>query len=333
MHEVDFGYVGWAGGTIYTICFQKLINARNRPKEELSKLVVEIERVFAFLVEQGRKYGFNVDTILEVPGASGNTCFLIASQYSEKISKDIIERDIKVNNVDLYMQVPDFQYSDLTIKMLEKGINPYVVSYGKNSIDSSPSSFENEKAKSLLAKFPRSIHYSIEDINCEEFCPSDCPSKLKGFYYKNGPLVEMTDENRIGSGGFGMVFRQEFHGKPMAMKCTYLGEIEKQRIVNDTVSDMEANISELRIQSATTGPGIISPVAFVRQQDQYPDDNGDWIAENYNIYIYPLYDCNLYELHESHYSEFTEKKLNDILHQCLTRIGSNKRVMAQWVHF
>ena len=64
--------------------------------------------------------------------------------------------------------------------MMKKGINPLIItSDGTNHIDTSPSSFLSEEAKHLLATFSRSVHYSIEDIDCEEFCPTDCPSKFK----------------------------------------------------------------------------------------------------------------------------------------------------------
>ena len=135
----------------------------------------------------------------------------------------------------------------------------------------------------------------------------------------------MADKNRIGSGGFGMVYRQLFHGIPMAMKCVWIGEIENIETVLDGASDLEQNISEIRIQIATVGSGVIVPVAFVRQQNQEQDENGKWIASNYNIFIYPLYDCNLYELHENHYDNLTEEILIDILAQCLTRKGSKAR--------
>jgi len=88
-------------------------------------------------------------------------------------------------------------------------------------------------------------------------------------------------------------------------------------------TELVKNTSELRIQSATAGSGIIVPVAFIRQQNQEQDENGKWIANDYNILIYPLYDCNLYELHENHYDRFTGEVMRDILSQCLTRKRSN----------
>ena len=370
MKLVDFAYTGETGSTIYIKCFQ--IG---------QKLAHKTEEVFFFLIEQGRKNGYNTDTILEISDKDGNTCFSYASRCSEKICNYILQRDIRVNSINSVMMVPDFKYPELTIQMLKKGVNPLTISFeGKDRKHYHPSSFESECAKRLLAEMPRSLHFSIKDIECEESCPADCPSKLKRFYSKNGPLVEMTDENRIGEGGFGMVYKQFFHGKPMAMKCkccrslfgtfdpednlswggttfdnlenklikmekrlettthkqlfsrilrttlklrhTLLPRLYGKPLVRDAVENLENELSEMRIQIASAGSGVIVPVAFVRQQDQEQDENGEWIALNHDIYIYPLYDCNLYELHENYYGQFNDEILKNVLCQCLTRKSS-----------
>ena len=113
----------------------------------------------------------------------------------------------------------------------------------------------------------------------------------------------------------------------MAMKCMWMGEIERRNKVKDVVSDLEENISEYRNQIATVGSGIILPVAFVRQQNQEQDGNGKWIAKNYNIYIYPLYDCNLDEFHQNYFNQFTEEMIADIIHQCFIRTGSDPKII------
>ena len=94
--------------------------------------------------------------------------------------------------------------------------------------------------------------------------------------------------------------------------------------LTDLLSVFNENISEIRTQTSIVGPGILVPEAFVRQQDQEQDKNGKWIANNHNIFIYPLYDYNLYELHENHYDGFTDEILRDIFSQCLTRKCSNR---------
>ena len=323
MDQVDFGYVGKAGFTIYRHCFQIYLQALfvlEKPEAEWKKVVSKTETVFYYLVEEGNKRGFNVNSILQIPTSYGDTCFSVTSQCSRKISEDIIGRGIKVNSIKTDMMIPDFEYPDLAVPMLENGINPYVIDcYGNSQIDIYQSKFKSEEAKQLLVQFPRSIHFSIENINCEKTCPSDCSSKFERFYYKNGEFVNMNDGNRIGQGGFGCVFKGLFHGKVKAMKCVFIGQNQYQTNAYDAVSDLEQSISEIRIQMSSGGSGIILPEAFVLQQNQEQDENGKWIAENYNIYVYPLYDCNLYELHKNYFDQFTDEIMIDILQQCLTR--------------
>ena len=332
MSQVDFGDVFQdpritnSEITIYLACFQRYLTALRLDGQtaDLSKLVSKIETIFEFLVEQGNINGFNVDAILEIPDPSGNTCFDIASGCSETICNYILARPIQVNGINTMMMTGSFKYPDLSIRMMKKKVNPYVIGYGSeySQVDRYPSSFESEEAKLLLSQFPRSVHFSVEDIECGSSCPLGCSSEFKRFYYKNGPLVDMeqmTDEDRLGTGGFGLVFKQLFHGQLMAMKCVWMGEIEKHYLINESVDVLNKNISEIRRQTATRGPGILVPEAFVRQQDQEQDENGKWIANNYNIFIYPLYDCNLYELHANNFDCFTDEILRDILSQCLQR--------------
>ena len=329
MEQVNFGYVGDDGFTIYRQCLEY---ARRRillkkSESELSEIVTETETLFEILVAMAIKNGYDVDAILKNPDLRGETCYDIASRFSEKISNNILNRGIIVNSIRTDMMVRDFKNPKLAIQMMKMGFNPHIIDCdGKSQLDYYPSSFESEEAKRLLETFPRSIHYSIDDVECPSDCPAfssaECPSRFKKFVIKNGSLVEMTDQKRIGSGGFGMVFKEDFHGEPMAMKCMPMGKIIKRDFVNETVSDVEKNIAELRIQTAAVGSGVISPVAFVRQQNQEKDLNGKWIAKNYNIYIYPLYDCNLDELHGNYFDQFTEEMIGEIIHQCFIRTGS-----------
>ena len=106
------------------------------------------------------------------------------------------------------------------------------------------------------------------------------------------------------------------------MKCILIGQIKGQNTVNAAVADFEKTVSEYRVQLSTPGSGIILPFAMVRQQNQ-TKENGKWIPLNYNVFIYPRYDCNLYELHEQHYNQFTDDIIADILDQCLIRKWSD----------
>ena len=119
MEHVDFGYIGMFGFTIYRICFQIYLTARGISNEKdrllswsywsswfsLKRKIRKTEEIFAFLVEQGKINGYNVDAILEKPDNIGDTCFSVASQCSKKICDYFIKRDIKINNTNGYHQL------------------------------------------------------------------------------------------------------------------------------------------------------------------------------------------------------------------------------------
>ena len=337
MKKVNFDHIDRKNFTVYTACFH-LCNItqdtlslngnysvfRSKPKseEEWAKLVSQTEDAFHLLVTAGNNNGYDVDTILTIPMLTGSTCFSFASKFSEKISRYILGRGIEVNTIDYLMKYPDFKFSELSIEMMLKDINPFIISDdGTSAIDQYPSGFENNDAKGILAQYSRSIHYSIENINCGDDCLANCPSKFRKFYAKNGKFLEMTEKYKIGGGGFGMVYRAKFHGKDMAMKCVPIKETQKRFLINHIIDDLENDISELTIQKTISniGPGVIVPAAHIRQQIQEQDTNGKWIPKNFNIYIYPLFDCNLNELHKGYFDLFTEEILTDIIYQCLKR--------------
>ena len=109
MEQVDFGYVGRDGLTIYSSCFVRYINARlifEKPEAEWKKLVTKTETVFEYLVQEGNKRGFNVDETLELPSTDGSTCFRTASRCSKKIMTYMIQRGIKVNSIGIDMMIP-----------------------------------------------------------------------------------------------------------------------------------------------------------------------------------------------------------------------------------
>ena len=78
------------------------------------------------------------------------------------------------------------------------------------------------KIKKLIAKFNRSVYFSTEDISCPENCPPKCKTRMKAFYLNNGPMVKMTEPNQIGKGGFGNVYKGEWHTKRAAFKCVLI---------------------------------------------------------------------------------------------------------------
>ena len=279
----------------------------------------EIEKIFLFLIEKAEKYKFNVNEILEIPNSIGLTCFSIASKTNENLAKKMISMKIHLNSIDATMMTPYFKFPSLTSRMLSNGVNPFIIAYDEQSmLNKFPKSFTRHKS----IKFPRAIHYSVEDVSCNEKCHSNCNSILRKFYYKEGLLVDMENDKRLGEGGFGMVFEKFFHGEISAMKCVDVGYIQDPTNEEEIKLELEKSIIEYRFPQTSSGSGIIIPSAIIRQQEQEKDLNGYYTARNYNIFVYPKYDCNLFQLHENHFCSFTNEILKNILTQCLTRKSS-----------
>ena len=350
MKQIQFDDVDSDGLTIYTIFLRRTrriyreLTAKKRGivKEELSRpiedklsqLIEKTETVFNLLLEEGIQNEYrlqknelfrNVDLILEYPDLTGSTCFSYASEFSEIICNKIMDRGVTVNYINSSMMVPSFKFPDLTVPMMNNDINPYVISHtGKSQLDDYSTNFASPETTQLLNRFKttdgqvKSVHFSTEDIDCTE-CKPECPTKFKRFHPKNNALVQMIEENQIGSGGFSRVYKGVFHGQHKAMKCIPLIVMPEHNFISDAVSELEKHMSEIRVQIAASGPGVVIPEACVLQQNQEKDANDKWIAQNFSIFIFPLYDYNLCKFYDKYQAQFTDKILADIIHQCFTR--------------
>ena len=341
MKQVQFDDVDSDGLTIYTICLRRTrriyreLTSKKRglvEVEKLTKLIKKTESVFKLLLEEGIKnenrLKINVDSILEYADLSGSTCFSYASEFSEIICNKIMDRGVTINHINTSMMVPSFKFPDLTVPMINKDINPYVISHtGKSQCQNYPTNFESSKTKHLLDKFKsagkiKSVHFSTTDIDCKECTPNcqpKCPIKFKRFQPKNDSLVQMNKENQIGSGGFSRVYKGFFLGQTKAMKCIPLTVRKEHNFISDAISEFENDMSEFLIQFAVSGPGVVNPEAYVLQQNQEKDVNDQWIAKNFKIFIFPLYHCNLSEFVGKYQFQFTDEILADVIHQCFTR--------------
>ena len=195
--------------------------------------------------------------------------------------------------------------------------------------------------KKFIKKFNRSAYFSIEDYQCPEGCLPGCKSRMKAFYLNNGSLVRMIRPKQIGNGGFGNVYKGTWHKEKVAFKCVLIDLRTNAHRETEEFLDRNPKLrnlsypQKLRFQKETeefskpfdlSGSGILQPIAFFRQQNQYDDGEKTrfghiwWKPRNYNVYVYPLYDCNLYELHNDYHDNFNDQILGHILSQCLTSL-------------
>ena len=139
-----------------------------------------------------------------------------------------------------------------------------------------------------------------------------------------GEYIKADDTTRIGQGGFGTVFYGKWHDQESAFKYLSIrNESSGQYLyVKDLVNGYIKRITEYRKQldiSMNQNSGVIIPNAFYRQQLQIKKDDGTFVAENYDVFVYPRYDCNLRELHQNHFDNFDKEITLNILKQCFTR--------------
>ena len=333
MDEIDLGLTRRHGVTFYSLCFDKYISVRyklKQPEEKWSQLIPKIEETFFWLVKEHQKH-LDIDKVnrfIEAPDLNGGTCFNSASQCSLKISKYILSQDIRINSITTAMLTPSFRFSELAEDMMNKNLNPRIISYsGYSQFEGWPISFAKPKLKKQAQKFSTSVHFVVDETKCKENCGEHCKSKMEPNFLKSGPLVDMIDSNKIGRGGFGSVYSGKWHGEDVAMKCILVTELLKPSSVAEVFSEFFNNTYEYRVTELeadgsqrirTPDSGVIIPYAMVRQQNQ-EFKNGKWVPFNYNIYIYPRYDCNLYELHQNYFHCWNYSILESILTKCLIR--------------
>ena len=156
--KIDFNIIGRDGGNIFKQCFAPLLRKPiDRSKIRLSKIRVNedwraylkrhehmfdqhnamhipaIEDRFFKLVKAGEKYKYDTDAIMEIPSNIGSTVFETASLFSVKICNYILSRKIRVNNILVNFVYPVFPIrtlfdENMLKRMLQKGINPKVIS-------------------------------------------------------------------------------------------------------------------------------------------------------------------------------------------------------------
>ena len=69
----------------------------------------EIEESFAFLIDLAKKFGLDLNKLLNHTTKHGQTVFYNASIFSEKIMKRLIEEKVKVNSINDMFLTPFFR--------------------------------------------------------------------------------------------------------------------------------------------------------------------------------------------------------------------------------
>ena len=72
----------------------------------------QIEAMVEYLIQLGDQHKLNLAQILNHKAKNGTTLFYMASSYSEKVAKILIQRNIRVNTVDQKFMTPEFKVSN-----------------------------------------------------------------------------------------------------------------------------------------------------------------------------------------------------------------------------
>ena len=170
------------GCNLFFLSFQPIL----RFDKDLSKclhLVSDIEERFEYLIAECEKKldEETLNSILEIPTSMGWTCFAAATMFSEKITNFLLKRRLPINSISLNNVVAHFKFPQHAAEMIARGVNPKIIRYDdENSLEHFKDTFTDQKLMDAVNFFPDpiSIHYTTEDINCENIgCLPNCSSR------------------------------------------------------------------------------------------------------------------------------------------------------------
>ena len=290
------------------------------------------DNLFYLIGQAALSSELNIREILSRPNHIGETVFQsIFFHFSDEAINMVLQWNIDINTVTLNFDTCGLSaITEYTEILLRKKLNPKIIGdSGKSPLNS----FQqlsipiSSKLRKLIKMYPNAVYFSTERQTCNQKCHKLCKSKMEPFRIGmngDGEYIIADDKTRIGHGGFGTVFHGKWHGEESAFKYIQIKDEENKNVnyVHEAFNKFNKNIKEYREQldvSRNPNSGIIIPNAFYRQQLQKQDDYGKWIAFNYNVFVYPRYDCNLYELHKNYFSKMDDEVKFNIIDQCFTR--------------
>ena len=337
MHEINFDYSDEIGATLFHSCIRSYVSRSTKDQTDLNLTMKDtiqrtIDNLF-YLMEKGEQYTSDIQKIVSRPNHIGETVFhtMFYSLGDKAVIKFLINWNIDINIVKLNFDTCNLathpEYNEI---LLKKKMNPKIIGEsGKSPLDGlTRSSISlSPQLQKLVNIYPNAVYFSTVPQICDDGCTKLCKSRMEPFQIGlngDGQYITANDKTRIGVGGFGTVFHGKWHGRESAFKYILIrDETSKNwKYVHEVYNHFNKNIIEYREQldvSRNPNSGVIIPNAFYRQQLQYQDDHGQWIACNYNVFVYPRYDCNLHELHTNHFTKMDKKIKLNILDQCFTR--------------
>ena len=134
--------------------------------------------------------------------------------------------------------------------MIDKGANPFIVTYGGNT-EYSLSNLHAKKIKNLPTT--KSVYFLTRplegnDATQAEFCDP--------WYYRTG-VFDGKFVSAIGQGASGRVISGEWYGKKAAFKFVEIGNQKYQKNVEDNLKSLDEKLSEMTSIQVTKGSKIV----------------------------------------------------------------------------
>ena len=302
------------GRSIFGNLMEQGIVARKKNHSLLGKLISKMEYFFFFLIAAAKEQldEEKIDRILESPDLGGSTFFTSACYLSEKISGWILDRNIDVAFVDHHWMTAQFFFESNVEKMLEKGINPFIVKYTETS-EYDQRNFTNIDSK-LLQPFTTEIteerteaFYSYQDSKCSKKCGNTCKDKMLRFKLYTG---KRNFENGK-KGGEGIVSFGHWHGEPAAFKLLDLGKIKFVHKVKDGISNAEKTRAEFETAKKLKHSNIVRVFHSFRYQETEKIGNVRSL-NNWTVIVMEKHDKNIGELTPEE-RNYLPNLLNDVL--------------------
>ena len=282
-----------------------------------------LEKIFFLLISVAEKKigSEKIDRIIESPDDGGVTVFMAVSDFSEKISSWILDRNIDVAFVNTKWNTPHFHFHSVVEKMLIKDVNPFVVGLDEKSAYSYfASSFRNinrnkKKREKLLKPFligkiadeKTEVYFSFDASKCDRKCDKACRDQMRKFRLYTGK----RNFNQEKKGGEGIVSFGTWHKKSVAFKLLKLDKIESTGMLTEAISNAEKTREEFVTASNLSHQNIVKVLHLFRYQESRKVKDIQ-LCQNWTVIVMEKHDKNIKEL-LSEERKYLPDMLQDVL--------------------
>ena len=189
---IKFEYRSSLGASIFQALFEQH-RKMSLGTKDIDILTMQVNDGFDNLIEIAElQLGTRaLNMILQKPSQTGQTLFQSASLYSEYITRNLLNRPIKIDFINTSFETPNFRFSSCVSDMLKKNVNPFV----SDAEDQKPYNTwkgnfvgTNEEllapfCDGMLKQAQTDIYYTTLEGNCNMFdcTKADCDDGMEPF--------------------------------------------------------------------------------------------------------------------------------------------------------